>query len=60
MEKLCADCGEEMEIKENRKDGSKFWGCTSYPDCTYSERIEDDDTDGLDERGEDIRNQRNR
>lgn len=37
MKPLCRDCGEELVIRENRKDGSEFWGCPGYPACTYTQ-----------------------
>ncbi|MHC1565315.1 MAG: DNA topoisomerase I [Candidatus Syntropharchaeales archaeon] len=31
----CPDCGKELIIRRSRR-GSRFIGCTAYPDCTYS------------------------
>jgi DNA topoisomerase-1 len=31
----CPDCGRPLEIKHSRK-GSKFIGCTGFPECTYT------------------------
>ncbi len=31
----CPDCGKDLIIRRSRR-GSRFIGCTGYPDCTYS------------------------
>ena len=31
----CPDCGKELIIRRSRR-GSRFVGCSGYPDCTYS------------------------
>lgn len=54
-EKDCADCGEPMAIRENKEDGSKFWGCTAYPECTHTEPFEEDEEDGWDKNDVDYR-----
>ncbi len=33
---VCPKCSAMAIVKENRNDGSKFLGCTSWPDCDYS------------------------
>ncbi len=42
MKKLCKDCGEEMEVKENRSDDSEFYGCSNYPFCKHTEPLPSD------------------
>lgn len=29
----CPSCGAPMSLRTNKGTGSKFWGCTSYPEC---------------------------
>lgn len=29
----CPKCGEEMQLRANRRTNERFWGCTSYPSC---------------------------
>lgn len=29
----CPDCGAPMALRSNKQRGTKFWGCTSYPEC---------------------------
>ena len=36
--KICSECNEPMVIRES-KDGNKFYGCSSYPDCTNTESL---------------------
>lgn len=31
----CPLCGSELVLKEGRR--GKFWGCSNFPDCRYSE-----------------------
>jgi restriction system protein len=41
-EKRCPKCEREMVIRTARRGpdvGSKFWGCTGYPGCTYVMQI---------------------
>lgn len=47
MEKECMDCGEPMVLRTN-KDGDEFYGCSAYPDCTYTENVEDEEVEGFD------------
>lgn len=35
----CPKCGKMLVIRTNRKDGSKFYGCSSYPKCTYTRNV---------------------
>ena len=37
----CPNCGSEL-VKRNGAYG-EFWGCSNYPDCTYTKNIIDDD-----------------
>jgi hypothetical protein len=30
---FCCECGSLMVVRKRKKDGGKFWGCTSYPEC---------------------------
>lgn len=34
----CPSCGIKLAKRENKKDGSAFWGCTNYPRCRYTLR----------------------
>ncbi len=38
--KKCDKCGSEMEIKQGRY--GMFWGCSNYPKCKNTERLEKD------------------
>ncbi len=35
----CPECTGELKIKQNRVDGSLYWRCSSFPDCSYYENI---------------------
>ena len=42
-EKICPKCGKTMKIRVARRGkgaGQQFWGCSGYPECTYTESIE--------------------
>jgi hypothetical protein len=30
---ICRVCDNPFQLRENKQNGSKFWGCTSYPEC---------------------------
>lgn len=30
---LCPECNGEMQLRTNRSNGDKFWGCKKYPSC---------------------------
>ncbi len=47
-DKECVDCGEPMVIRTNRNDYNDFWGCSTYPDCKYTEKIEEEKEEGFD------------
>lgn len=39
--KQCPQCGENLIVREARRGdraGSKFWGCSSFPKCKYTEK----------------------
>jgi len=33
----CKKCGKKMVVRKKRKPKQAFWGCSSYPDCRYTE-----------------------
>ena len=35
----CIKCGKKMIIRANKKDGSLFYGCKGYPDCTNTAQL---------------------
>jgi hypothetical protein len=35
----CPRCGSQMVMRTNRKDGSEFWGCPSYPQCRGTRQV---------------------
>lgn len=37
--KFCDTCGSLMVIRKNKAKDKKFWGCTNYPDCNYTEEL---------------------
>ncbi len=32
---ICPRCGGELVLRISKNDGSKFWGCSNYPNCTF-------------------------
>ena len=36
----CPKCGSALILRTQRKDGSRFWGCSSYPKCWHTAPIE--------------------
>ena len=32
-DRMCPKCGGKMVLRENRKTGQKFWGCSNFPKC---------------------------
>ena len=42
-ERPCVDCGEPMVPRRNKETGEKFYGCPAYPNCTYTERADDEE-----------------
>jgi DNA topoisomerase-1 len=47
--KKCPQCGSELVKKYSHKTRGWFVGCTGYPQCRYTERINQDDTPKKDE-----------
>lgn len=39
IKRTCPDCGAELVIRTNRKTDTQFWGCSTYPHCTYTTEI---------------------
>jgi len=42
----CPDCGDSMELRTARRgkhEGTQFWGCQNYPDCTGTRSMEGED-----------------
>jgi ssDNA-binding Zn-finger/Zn-ribbon topoisomerase 1 len=40
----CPMClGGKLIERENHRTGSKFLGCTRYPKCTYTQKVEEED-----------------
>jgi len=40
----CPDCGKPLRKRAAKKGshaGSEFWGCTGYPDCTFTRNLDD-------------------
>lgn len=35
----CPKCGSELVIRINKKDGTKFYGCSAYPKCVFTKPI---------------------
>ena len=38
---VCPKCGKLLVRRTNKKDGSKFIGCSNYPKCKYTRNIDD-------------------
>lgn len=41
-EKRCPKCGGRLVLKNGYR--GRFWGCSNYPECTYSEDWKGDDS----------------
>ena len=41
--KKCPSCGEELVVRTNKRDQSKFFGCSNFPKCKYTEFETDKD-----------------
>lgn len=39
IELRCPACGRPMAERENRQNGSRFMGCTGYPECAHTEKV---------------------
>lgn len=37
--KKCPRCGAEMAVRNNKKTGNSFWGCSRWPHCRYTETM---------------------
>jgi len=42
-ERFCVDCGEVMVPRRNRETGERFYGCSEYPECKYTEEDNQED-----------------
>lgn len=40
-ERFCVDCGEVMVPRRNKETGERFYGCSAYPECKYTEEDEE-------------------
>ncbi len=38
--KTCPECGDDLVVRDGKH--GKFWGCTDFPDCEYTENYEED------------------
>lgn len=38
-EQACPRCGAKMIVRENRKTGEKFWGCSDFPTCRGTKHL---------------------
>lgn len=43
----CPACGAPQVVRTNHKNGNKFYGCSTYPKCTYTKSIPDYNLYGL-------------
>ena len=34
--KFCPKCESELLVKTNRMNGTKFWGCSTFPYCMFT------------------------
>ena len=48
-EPKCPDCYEIMVLRTRKSDGVKFWGCSTWPECTGTRN-----SDGTPEEDDDI------
>jgi len=37
--RMCKSCGAPMAVRKVKKTESEFYGCSKYPDCTYTENV---------------------
>lgn len=37
--KTCPRCGQPLTVRRNRETHEEFFGCTSWPQCTYTEPL---------------------
>ena len=47
--KICPNCGSMMAVRTARAGGENkhFWGCSTYPNCSYSEDYTEQDLDNI-------------
>ncbi len=36
---ICPRCGGKLVLRTSKKDGSKFYGCSNYPNCRFTKNI---------------------
>lgn len=36
----CPECGGPMVSRQNKRDGSRFWGCKKYPACRGTRNVD--------------------
>jgi len=36
----CPDCDGPMVSRQNKRDGSRFWGCAAYPKCRGTRNVD--------------------
>lgn len=36
---VCPRCGGKLVLRTNKKDGSQFYGCSNYPNCRFTKKI---------------------
>lgn len=48
-EPKCPDCYEIMVLRTRKSDGKKFWGCSTWPECSGTRNIMPDGTPEEDE-----------
>ena len=41
QDRFCEECGDVMEVKHGKH--GMFWGCSGYPDCSYTVKVTKDD-----------------
>lgn len=39
---VCPDCGAVLAVKTNRATSEQFFGCSTYPKCTYTRPLTED------------------
>ena len=46
--RVCPECGKELKVRTNKKNGTQFWGCSGWrdePRCFFTAKLEKDDKD---------------
>lgn len=49
--RFCRKCGRPLALRRRQKDGGQFYGCTSWPNCKYSESVAPWEANSADEQG---------